>query len=48
METTNSSADHAVLNAQNDSWGLEPTETCNSGPKAAVSHAKTTDEGWDP
>ena len=23
-------------------------ETCNSGPKCAVLHAKTTDEGWDP
>ena len=23
-------------------------ECCNSGPKAAVLHAITTDEGWDP
>ena len=23
-------------------------ETCNSGTKVAVLHAKTTDEGWDP
>ena len=22
------------------------TETCNTGPKAAVLHAKTTDDGW--
>ena len=22
-------------------------EACNSGPKGAVLHAKTTDEGWD-
>ena len=22
-------------------------ETCNSGPKCAVLHAKTTGEGWD-
>ena len=22
-------------------------EICNSGPKGAVLHAKTTDEGWD-
>ena len=29
-------------------WGLGPIETCNSGPKVAVLHAKTTDEGWDP
>ena len=26
---------------------MEPKETCNSGPKVAVSHAKSTDEGWD-
>ena len=23
-------------------------ETCNSGPKDAVLHSKTTNEGWDP
>ena len=23
-------------------------ETCYSGPKDAVLHAKNTDEGWDP
>ena len=27
---------------------MGPIETCNSGPKVAVLHAKTTDEGWDP
>ena len=41
-------ANHAVLHAQNDRCGLGPIETCNSDPKVAVLHAKTTDEGWDP
>ena len=27
---------------------MGPIETCNSAPKVAVLHAKTTDEGWDP
>ena len=31
METSNSDADHAVLNAQNERWGLGPLETFNSG-----------------
>ena len=31
-----------------DRWGLGTIETCYSGPKDAVLHAKTTDEGWDP
>ena len=48
METSNSGANHAVLYAQNDWGGLRPVETCNSHPKVAVLHAKTTDEGWDP
>ena len=48
METSDSGANHAVLHAQSDSWGQGHIETCNSGPKIAVSHAKTTDEGWDP
>ena len=43
-----SDAKHAVVQAQNDRWGLVPIETCNSVPKVAVLHAKTTDEGWDP
>ena len=47
METSNSGANHAVLHAQNDRWGLEPIETINSCHKGAVLHAKTTDEGWD-
>ena len=36
------------MNTKNHRWGQVPIETCNSGPKAAVLHAKTTDEGWDP
>ena len=48
METSNSGANHAVLRAQNDRGCLGPIETCNSGPKVAVLHAKTTNEGWDP
>ena len=47
-ETSNSDANHAVLHAQNDRWGLVPIETSNSGPKVAVLPAKITDEGWDP
>ena len=47
-ETSNSDANHAVLQAQNDMWGLGPIETCNSAPKVYVLHAKTTDKGWDP
>ena len=48
METSNSDAKHAVLHEQNDRWWLGPIEICYSGPKVAVLHAKTTDEGWDP
>ena len=48
IETSNSAANHAVLQAQNDKLGLVPIETCNSGPKVAVLHAKTTDDSWDP
>ena len=47
IETSNSAANHAVLHAQNDRVGLVPIEICYSGPKVAVLHAKTTDEGWD-
>ena len=43
----NSVANYTVLHAQNDKWGLVPLKTCNSGPKCAVLHSKTTDEGWD-
>ena len=48
IETSNGDANHAVLHAQNDRWGLGPKETCNSAPKAAILHAKTTDKGRDP
>ena len=48
METSNSDANKAVLHAQNDRRGLGPIETCNSAPKVALLHAKTTDEGWVP
>ena len=48
METSISDANHAVLHAQNDRWGLGSLDTCNSDPQAAVLHSKTTDEGWDP
>ena len=35
--------------AQNHRWGLGPIQTCKSGPKVSVLHAKkNTDEGWDP
>ena len=27
--------------------GWDHIETCNSGAKVAVLHAKTTNEGWD-
>ena len=47
MGTSISDANHPVLHAQNDWWGLGPIETSNSGPKGAVLHSKTTDEGWD-
>ena len=47
METSISCANHAVLYAQNNRRSLEPIETCNSDPKVAALHAKTTDEGWD-
>ena len=36
METSNSGANHAVLGAQNDRWGLGPIETINSGHNVAV------------
>ena len=47
METSNSDANHVGLHAHNDRWGLGPIETSNSGPKAAVLHAKARNEGWD-
>ena len=43
-----SGANHAILHAQKDRWGVGPIETCISGPKVAVLHSKTKREGWDP
>ena len=48
LGTSNSCTNDAFLHAQNDRWYLGPIETCCSGPKAAVFHPKTTDEGRDP
>ena len=45
---SNSAANPAVSHAQITRRSLGPIETCNSDPKDAVLHAKTTDEGWDP
>ena len=47
METSNSDATHAALQAQNGRRYLGPIEIFYSGPKVAVLHAKTTDEDWD-
>ena len=47
-ETSNSDANHAVLQACNDRWGLGSLQTCISDQKVAVLHAKTTNEGWNP
>ena len=46
METSISAANHAVLLAHINRRSLGPIETCNSDPKDAVLHVKTTDEGW--
>ena len=40
METSNSGANHAVLHAQNERWGLGPIETINSGHNDAVVNAQ--------
>ena len=40
METSNSDATHAALQAQNGRWNLGPIEICYSGPKVADLHAK--------
>ena len=48
MEISNSGANRAVSHAQIIRRSLGPIETCNSDPKDALLHAKTTDEGWDP
>ena len=47
IETSNSDARHAVLQAENHRWGLGPIETCTFGPNVAGLHAKTSGEGWD-
>ena len=48
METSVSVANHAVLDSQINMRSLGHIEASNSGPKVAVLHAKTTEEGWDP
>ena len=40
METSNSGANHAVLQAQNDRCGLGPIETINSGLNGSVVYAQ--------
>ena len=40
METSNSGANHSVLHAQNDRFGLGPIETINSGHNSAVVNAQ--------
>ena len=45
---SNSGANPAVSHAQITMRSLGPIEICNSDPKDAVLHAKTTDEGWVP
>ena len=47
IETSYSSANHAVLHAPNGRWGLGTIGTCNSSPKVAVLHAKTRYESWN-
>ena len=48
IETSNSDANHAVLHAQNDTWGLGSIDIRYSGPKLDGLLARTTDEGWNP
>ena len=40
MKTSNSGANHAVLQAQSDRCGLGPVETINSGHNGAVLNAQ--------
>ena len=47
IETSYSSANHAVLHAPNGRWGLGTIGTCISSPKLAVLHAKTRYESWN-
>ena len=48
IETSNSDARHAVLQAQNDRRSQGHIETYNSVPKGAVLQSKSTDEDGDP
>ena len=40
MENGNSGANHAVLYAQNEGWGMGPIETINSDSIHVVLHAQ--------
>ena len=44
IETSDSDANHDVLNATNDMWGMGPMETGYSGANQAASHAQN--ERW--
>ena len=48
METGYSGANHDVLQAKNNTWGLGPIETSISDANDAVLNAKTIVEVWDP
>ena len=48
METSDSDARNAVLQAENHRWSLGPIETFYSGPEVAVLHAKTTAVVYSP
>ena len=48
MEISNSGANRAVSFAPITRRSLGPIETCDSDPKDAVLHVKTTVEAWDP
>ena len=48
IEPSNSVANHAVVNEQNDRSYLGPIVICYSGPEVAVLQAKTTGEVLDP
>ena len=51
METGNSAANHAVLYAQTEGWGMGPIETINSDAIRVVLHAQNDRWGlgliWD-
>ena len=48
METINSDANHVILHAQNERWGLGHMETSNFGAKVDVMNGKKRGEVWDP